>query len=57
MAIAEYTSKVYTFKTTPEQAKYLDSLKNKAEFIRRAIQDKIEREATIITELSNKTDK
>ena len=44
MAIAEYTSKPYTFTTTPEQAKFLDSLNNKAEFIRAAIQEKIESE-------------
>ena len=45
MAIAEFTSKPYTFTTTPEQAKFLDSLSNKAEFIREAIQEKIERES------------
>ena len=39
--IAEYTSKAYTFKTTPEQSKFLDSLDNKAEFIREAIQEKM----------------
>ena len=44
MAIAEYTSKAYTFKTTPEQAKFLDSLSNKAEFIRAAIQEKMQSE-------------
>lgn len=42
--IAEYTSKAYTFTTTPEQAKFLDSLDNKAEFIRKAIQERMERE-------------
>lgn len=44
MAIAEYTSKAIVFRTTPEMAKYLDSLPNKSEFIRQAIQAKIERE-------------
>lgn len=44
MAIAEFDSKTYTFTTTPEQAKYLDSLKNKAKFIRKAIQEQMEKE-------------
>jgi len=44
MAIAEYTSKVYTFKTTPEQAEFLNSLPNKAEYIREAIKEKMERD-------------
>ena len=44
MAIAEYTSKAIVFRTTPEMAKYLDSLPNKSEYIRQAISDKIKKE-------------
>lgn len=44
MAIPEYTSKAFTFKTTPEMEAYLNSIKNKSEYIREAIREKIERE-------------
>ena len=44
MAIAEYTSKAFTFKTTPEQEEFLNSIANKSQFIREAIAEKIERE-------------
>ena len=45
MAIAEYTSKVIGFTTTPEMAKFLDSLPNKSEYIREAIKEKMERDS------------
>lgn len=45
MAIAEYTSKVIGFTTTPEMVKFLDSLSNKSEYIREAIREKMERES------------
>ena len=45
MAISEYTKTVVTFKPTPEQEKILKSMPNASEFIRAAIQEKIERES------------
>ena len=46
MAIPEYTSKTFTFKTTPEMSEHLESIANKSEYIRRAIADKIQRDKT-----------
>lgn len=45
MAIAEYDSKTFVFRTTPEMAKFLDSLPNKSEYIREAIKEKMERDS------------
>lgn len=56
MAIAEYTSKVIGFTTTPEMAEFLDSLPNKSEYIRDAIKEKMERDIQNWQE-KNKKDK